>query len=526
MTDLSREMIESLEQVLAQRGASSEASLRASVQAFLAALKRHVAAVNARGWSYAATGATSNELASSSSAPAIDERLRALTHRLHGGGFYFDAQASEDDLLRWSQLELETRSGVAHFAEACERVRHKSAMVRLSPPANAPGWFGAYDVENDKEGAGPARAPRVAGSGGNGSTGPGREATKQGVGDASGAGNAPGSGGLGSGSVCEGGAGSGAAVEIGATVLPASTSTVLKRAFDTVDVAHGRAAGAADIDVVGTRSSAEELVRSSASSAHDVLRQVEYATYDAYTVGHSVRVALLAVLVGRELGFDERALVELSTAGLLHDVGKARIAPEILFKPAALDRDERIEMSRHTVLGAEILIEQHDAGPFSVGAAFGHHLRHDGGGYPVVPRWYKAGAATEIVHVCDVFEALTAIRPYKPALSPRRAFEVMLADARAFHPLALRSLVRCMGIYPPGTHLELSSGERALVLSAGSDLARPRLLVTHDALGREVPEGDIAPFELGEVPTLSIVRTFREPAPHAHEPGTQHDCCR
>jgi len=102
----------------------------------------------------------------------------------------------------------------------------------------------------------------------------------------------------------------------------------------------------------------------------------------------------------------------------------------------------------------------------------------------VVPCWHAVGKATALLHVCDVFEALTAVRPYKPALTPRRAFEIMLADRGSFHPGALQALVRCTGLYPPGSRVLLSSGERALVLVAGSDIERPAVRVTTPATAR------------------------------------------
>ena len=122
---------------------------------------------------------------------------------------------------------------------------------------------------------------------------------------------------------------------------------------------------------------------------------------------------------------------------------------------------------------------------------------------------------------------MTAVRPYKPALSPRRAFEIMAADEGAFHPAALGALVRSLGLYPPGTSVELSSGERGVVLLAGADLERPKVRVTHDGQGRALPTSEQIELDLGRATdaALSIVRALEIVRPHAADEAGTHDAC-
>src|SRR4029453_3762935 len=79
--------------------------------------------------------------------------------------------------------------------------------------------------------------------------------------------------------------------------------------------------------------------------------------YENLTYCHSVNVATLSLLIGRQLGFDPASTSALAEAALLHDIGKTRIPLEILKKPAALDKRERKMMEAHTTHGAEILVE-------------------------------------------------------------------------------------------------------------------------------------------------------------------------
>jgi HD-GYP domain-containing protein (c-di-GMP phosphodiesterase class II) len=211
------------------------------------------------------------------------------------------------------------------------------------------------------------------------------------------------------------------------------------------------------------------------------------------------------------LNLPTHTLTELGTAGLLHDVGKSKIPREILFKPARLDDEERAVMSQHPRLGAQLLAAHPHAGAMSIGAAFGHHLRRDRRGYPSIGSWHPVGKATALMHVCDVFEALTAVRPYKPALTPRRAFEIMLRDSGAFHPGALAVLLRCMGLYPPGSRVLLSSGERGTVVAAGADIERPRLQLTHDVRGCALPAEAQRELDLATEIEVSVVRLLEDP---------------
>ena len=260
-----------------------------------------------------------------------------------------------------------------------------------------------------------------------------------------------------------------------------------QRLRQAVETSHSSAEGGRDVDVSSSRATVEHLIGAMSERTADVLHLARYPDHASYTVGHSVRVALLALAVGRHIGFEEHLLIEIGTAGLLHDVGKSRIPHSVLFKRGRLDDEERKVISTHAQVGAGILLDAHDAPPLGIAAAFGHHLRHDRSGYPKLAPWGAAGRVTALIQVCDVFEALTAVRPYKPSLPPRRAYEIMLADIGAFDPSAFAAFVSAMGFFPPGSRVRLTSGEEALVLRVGRNPALPIIELTRDARGDEIP---------------------------------------
>lgn len=250
------------------------------------------------------------------------------------------------------------------------------------------------------------------------------------------------------------------------------------------------------IDLDQARTHGEELVTISDQGALDVMQFMRYPDFDSYTIGHSVRVAALGAMLAGELGWSRELQNEIATAGLLHDLGKGKVPDEILFKPGRLSSDERKVMETHPVLGVRVLLANGETSPIVLAAAWGHHLRDDGGGYPLMPPWFERSSAAALVHVCDVFEALTAARPYKNPLSPRRAYEIMLADKGAFQPLMLAALIRFLGLYPPGSEVLLTDSRRAVVVAKGPHPEQPLVRVTHDEAG--------APISRSKQPALNV----------------------
>jgi putative nucleotidyltransferase with HDIG domain len=141
---------------------------------------------------------------------------------------------------------------------------------------------------------------------------------------------------------------------------------------------------------------------------------------DAYTRGHSERVAQLSRRIAIALGLDDEYIAAVEEAGLLHDIGKIGVPEPILQKSSALTDEEWQAMCRHPVVGAQIVA------PFEVFARSApvirhHHERWDGSGYPDGLVGARTPLGARIVAVADVFDALTSDRPYRPAISVETA---------------------------------------------------------------------------------------------------------
>jgi HD-GYP domain-containing protein (c-di-GMP phosphodiesterase class II) len=179
-------------------------------------------------------------------------------------------------------------------------------------------------------------------------------------------------------------------------------------------------------DLCGT-----ELVRSEEAflGSHVRALMVRLADKDAYTEGHTRRVALLAVQVGQELGLPPTRLRILATGGLLHDIGKLSVPNEILRKPGPLDDDEYAVIRRHPERGRRLLVE---LGGFCRGVwtlVESHHERLDGSGYPHGLAAAELDLETRILGACDVYDALVSARVYRDAWTHEQALGLLREQA-------------------------------------------------------------------------------------------------
>lgn len=152
------------------------------------------------------------------------------------------------------------------------------------------------------------------------------------------------------------------------------------------------------------------------------------AAFDRYTYIHSIRVATIARLIAEELGYRQEGTGHIVLGALLHDLGKLKIPLAVLNKPGKLTTEEMAIIKQHPVLGEEMLRDKHL--PLDVTLViYQHHERWDGRGYPDGLYGMQIHPFAQIVAVADVYDALTAVRPYREAIPGRVAYEMVLAGA-------------------------------------------------------------------------------------------------
>jgi PAS domain S-box-containing protein len=166
------------------------------------------------------------------------------------------------------------------------------------------------------------------------------------------------------------------------------------------------------IDIAEHNKTAEQLKSSFINLAKTISRVIEAC--DPYTAGHQQRVAELARLVGENIGLAEDMVERLYLNGLLHDIGKISIPTSILTKPGELSEEEWALIRAHTKQGYNILKDANLPWPVA-DVALQHHERLDGSGYPDGITGDKISLEVSILAVCDVVEAMSSHRPYRPA---------------------------------------------------------------------------------------------------------------
>lgn len=154
--------------------------------------------------------------------------------------------------------------------------------------------------------------------------------------------------------------------------------------------------------------------------------QVLHHDYGTFT--HSANVAFYSGLIAHGLGFRDEELAEIVVGGLLHDIGKLEIDNRILNKPGKLDDLEFRKVKAHPLIGFRRLTPIPNTSRVHFLMTYQHHERLDGRGYPVGIERHEIDITAKICTVADVYEALTSNRPYRAALKPSRAIEIMNAD--------------------------------------------------------------------------------------------------
>lgn len=243
------------------------------------------------------------------------------------------------------------------------------------------------------------------------------------------------------------------------------------------------------------RKHTEYIVEQVVGQRNVILESFHLSTAHNYTYSHSVNVCISSVVIGIGMELSRKELEQLALSALLHDIGKLVIDSEILEKPGKLTEEEYEEMKRHAEYGYKLLKDNNDIASVTKMGIYEHHENEDGSGYPRGLTTERIHAFAKIIHVADVFDALTAKRCYKEAMNPADAMEYLMAHShQMFQAEIVRVFLRYVALYPLGSTVTLSNGRKAVVaLNRPSFLARPTV-VTEDG----------AVIDLLEVKNLTI----------------------
>jgi putative nucleotidyltransferase with HDIG domain len=233
------------------------------------------------------------------------------------------------------------------------------------------------------------------------------------------------------------------------------------------------------LDTDTARALVGEMADSISRSANAMLWLTHMKKRDEYTSIHCMNVCILALTFGRTLGLERKLLDMLGLGALLHDIGKMHVPMEILNKPGRLTDEEFEIIKTHPMSGYNLLRQKKDMPGEVLDIVRSHHERISGRGYPDGLAGDFIGLLVQITSIVDVYDAITSDRCYHDGIAPHDALKNMFDWAgENFDADLVENFIKCLGIYPIGSMVELNTGHIGIVVSASEKTRlRPIILV-------------------------------------------------
>jgi putative nucleotidyltransferase with HDIG domain len=216
---------------------------------------------------------------------------------------------------------------------------------------------------------------------------------------------------------------------------------------------------------------------------------------DEYTFTHCTNVALIANIFGSWLNLRPYDLIMLTSASLLHDVGKLLVPDSILNKKGPLTTEEFDVIKRHTINGYAI-VKDHDLPPMVKQVVLQHHEKTDGSGYPLRLSGDQIEPYARIVTICDIYDAMTANRVYRPKICP---FEVIAdfeeSGSGKLDDYYLKVFLNRLAENYIGSEVMLSDGRKGEIMFVGEPYSRPTVRIHNKVVNlKKEPELSITEF--------------------------------
>lgn len=244
------------------------------------------------------------------------------------------------------------------------------------------------------------------------------------------------------------------------------------------------------VDIILAKHAVYDCISSILRSPDAMLLLMRLKCKDYSIWQHSMNVSVLAISLGRYLNLHDDELMLLGLSGMFHDIGKLRISSTVL---AAANNKKEIKeiLNSHTALGHDILLRcMGQLAEVAAQVAYCHHEYLDGSGFPRGLQGAQISAYTRMITIINVYDNLTSNRPGEKALTHYDAMTVLLEKAGLhFDATLVDSFNRCIGTYPVGCVVEMSSGELALVVEENEvQRLRPKIMLLTDPDKEKTPQ--------------------------------------
>ena len=203
-----------------------------------------------------------------------------------------------------------------------------------------------------------------------------------------------------------------------------------------------------------------------------------------YTTEHQLRVSILALGFGMHLGMSDEQLKSLGLAGLLFDIGKARMPSLVINKRGKINREEAHVLKHHPEESYRLLEKVSNLSEVVKEAALSHHERFDGKGYPRHIHKDRVSRYAKIISIIDAYDAITSERSYGRAKTASSAMTILTKNAgKKFDPFLVEQFISWLTPTPIGSLVEMKTGEVGIVIGASNPKEnKPRLLIVTDRM--------------------------------------------
>lgn len=252
-----------------------------------------------------------------------------------------------------------------------------------------------------------------------------------------------------------------------------------------------------DLDLDSIRSDVNKALPDMIRNDDVLMRLSQLKESDNYTFDHSLRVSILATMIGKWLGYNEEQLSDLAQASLLFDIGKLKIPDFILNKPNKTREEEFDIVKKHAQFGYSILLKTKGVTNNIKYSALQHHERIDGSGYPLRLRSGQIHEFAKIIMVCDIFDAMTNKKPYKDKASPFEAAEYLHWNAgKTLDSKIVYIFLKNLSVFYTGKDVLLSTGETGRIVYVDVNFPTRPVIQVGDNFIDLVKEKDIRIIEL------------------------------
>ena len=278
-----------------------------------------------------------------------------------------------------------------------------------------------------------------------------------------------------------------------------------------VDKIFGDVVSGRELSVEHVEHAVRPLVASVLRSADAFFLVEGLRRHDSYSFSHAVSCSALAAAFGRHLGFDEDTIFSLAAGGLLMDVGKTCLPQSLLDYQGSLGPDEVDIIRTHVRHGLALVTESDITNQDVLDIMSTHHERHDGSGYPAGLAGNVIPITGRMLGIIDSYDAMSSARPYRAATSRHQALrQIYAARNHLFQAELVEQFQVCLGVYPTGSLVELSTGEVAIVMAQNQiRRLRPRVAILSTPTKQPLRDfRTVDLMKLGDKDGVDIVRSL------------------